>query len=50
MKMSAGSSMQQWMCTVCGKKIQKSKTSGRPDPGICPRKEGKKPHSWVKNS
>lgn len=39
----------QWMCTTCGRKISKSKASGRPEPGKCPRKKGDRPHSWVKN-
>ena len=39
----------EWMCTQCGKKEVKPVTIGRPLPGKCPRKEGDKPHSWVKN-
>ncbi|KOA20325.1 hypothetical protein CLHOM_12370 [Clostridium homopropionicum DSM 5847] len=39
----------EWMCTTCGKKELKSETTGRPNPGKCPRKTGDKPHSWTKN-
>ena len=41
--------MVEFMCTYCGKKTSKSATSGRPDPGKCPKKTGEKPHSWVIN-
>ena len=41
--------MVEFMCTYCGKKISKSATNGRPDPGKCPKKTGDKPHSWVIN-
>ena len=41
----------EYMCTFCGKKETRSKTSGRPMPGSCPRKPPyqngiTKPHSW----
>lgn len=39
----------EWMCTQCGKKITKAVSDGRPEPGTCPRKPNKKPHSWVQN-
>ena len=39
----------QYMCRYCGKKETKSKNSGRPMPGKCPRRNGDQPHSWVKN-
>lgn len=39
----------EWMCTHCGKKVTRSGSLGRPDPGTCPRRPNKGPHSWVKN-
>jgi len=40
----------EYMCSVCGKKEQKRKEYGRPDPGTCPRaKSSNRPHRWVKN-
>lgn len=39
----------EYICSYCGKKIMKSQTSGRPDPGKCPRKPGDKPHTWRVN-
>ena len=39
----------EYMCSQCGKKETKPKAMGRPSPGRCPRKQGNKPHSWVKN-
>lgn len=36
----------EYMCSYCGRKIIKSSTHGRPDPGICPRKVNGGPHSW----
>lgn len=44
----------EYMCSYCGTKTTRSATSGRPDPGTCPRKpktkDGRgKPHSWVIN-
>lgn len=39
----------EYMCTHCGRKEVRPKTGGRPMPGKCPRKEGNKPHTWVKN-
>lgn len=38
----------EWMCTQCGTRMIKSELAGRPQPGHCPRREGK-PHKWVKN-
>lgn len=40
----------EWICTNCGKHERKSISQGRPFPGTCPkalRKGG--PHRWVKN-
>ena len=39
----------EYMCTQCGKKQWRSSNAGRPQPGTCPRREGNKPHTWVKN-
>ena len=39
----------EFMCTQCGRKETRSETMGRRLPGNCPRREGNKPHSWVKN-
>ena len=39
----------EWMCTHCGKKQSVTENRGRPLPGKCPRKQGDKPHTWVKN-
>lgn len=39
----------EWMCTRCGHKTSRSETSGRPMPGVCPKKKNGAPHSWVKN-
>ncbi|ERJ12742.1 hypothetical protein [Haloplasma contractile] len=39
-----------WMCTHCGRRTSRSVSSGRPLPGKCSRKEGNRPHSWVKNN
>lgn len=41
----------EYICTYCGRKVQRTRGEGRPDPGNCPRKtkdkDGKmKPHSW----
>ena len=41
----ASSKRIQYMCTYCGKKTTRSSSQGRPMPGRCPKKEGKKPHS-----
>jgi len=38
--------MTEYMCSYCGRKVIRSNTSGRPQPGKCPRKTGDKPHSW----
>ncbi len=39
----------EWMCTHCGQKIARGASTGRPMPGICPRRTNKQPHRWVKN-
>ena len=39
----------EWMCTNCGKKEWRIDWSGRPMPGICPRKTNKGPYRWTKN-
>lgn len=40
----------EWMCTVCGQKIIRQESNGRPMPGTCPRALIKgRPHRWVKN-
>ena len=39
----------EYMCSYCGKKQIKTKISGRPMPGKCPRKSNDRPHSWVVN-
>lgn len=36
----------EYMCSYCGKKVIKTQSLGRPDPGKCPRKQGDKPHTW----
>lgn len=36
----------QYMCSYCGAKVWRTASSGRPQPGKCPRKDGDKPHSW----
>lgn len=41
----------EYICTYCGKKVQKTRGEGRPEPGYCSRKprnaDGKmKPHTW----
>lgn len=40
----------EWMCTNCGKKERRSMNLGRPTPGICPKalRQGG-PHRWIKN-
>lgn len=38
-----------WICTYCGARMRRSATLGRPNPGVCPRKKNKGPHSWVKD-
>lgn len=37
-----------WSCTWCGAKEMKASIFGRPQPGKCPRKNGDRPHTWVK--
>ena len=39
----------EYMCTHCGKKVNRGDKAGRPAPGKCPRKKNGGPHSWVKN-
>lgn len=45
----------EYMCTYCGKKVRKIDSMGRPEPGICPRRNYPKiskmplPHRWVIN-
>lgn len=39
----------EYMCTYCGRKQVQGASMGRPQPGICPRRNGSAPHSWVKN-
>lgn len=39
----------EYMCTYCGKRVVKKASFGRPNPDKCPRKNGDRPHSWVKN-
>ncbi|MGN1411432.1 MAG: hypothetical protein ACI4WH_02835 [Oscillospiraceae bacterium] len=39
----------EYMCSYCGRKMTKLKTSGRPLPSVCSKKHGKKPHSRIKN-
>ena len=39
-----------YMCTYCGKRVTRFDTQGRPDPGTCPRKPNKGPHSWVRDN
>lgn len=39
----------EYMCTYCGRKEIRGWNSGRPQPGVCPRRGGKLPHRWVQN-
>ncbi len=39
----------EYMCTHCGKKEIRNTSMGRPLPGKCPKREGNKPHVWIKN-
>jgi len=44
----------EYKCSYCGKTVKKYQSTGRPEPGTCPRKgktkDGRtKPHSWVIN-
>lgn len=39
----------EWMCTTCGRKVTRGEQSGRPLPGICPKKPNKSHHTLVKN-
>lgn len=39
----------EYMCRYCGKKVTRGSNSGRPMPGVCPRKSNGGPHSWVIN-
>ena len=38
----------EYMCRNCGAKNARGVNSGKPQPGRCPRKNGK-PHSWIVN-
>ena len=38
----------EYACSQCGKKTIKRSDAGRPDPGTCPKKNGRA-HTWVKN-
>ncbi|MCR5125254.1 MAG: hypothetical protein K6B43_08695 [Treponema sp.] len=38
-----------WVCTSCGMKQNRLKSSGRPNPGRCPRKKNGEGHTWVKD-
>lgn len=37
----------EYMCTYCGAKQIKGPNSGRPLPGICPKRKNRQPHRWV---
>lgn len=42
----------EYICSYCGKRVTRTTTMGRPEPGICSRKgktkDGRtKPHTWV---
>ena len=43
----------EYMCTWCGKRVQRAKGEGRPLPGTCPRKTFRgntnRPHTWIIN-
>ena len=39
----------EFMCTHCGRKVIRFEGTGRPDPGVCPRRNNKQPHRWVVN-
>ena len=39
----------EYMCSHCGQKVMRTATSGRPNPGTCPRRTGDRPHVWVVN-
>lgn len=39
----------EYMCSQCGNKQVRRIGTGKPLPGTCPKKTGKKPHSWVVN-
>lgn len=38
-----------WVCTSCGMKQNRLKSSGRPNPGKCPRRKNGEGHTWVKD-
>jgi len=47
-------SITEYMCSWCGKRVQRTRGEGRPMPGECPRRgqgaNGKmKPHVWTVN-
>lgn len=39
----------EYMCSYCGQRKTRRASFGKPEPGKCPRKNGDRPHSWVKN-
>lgn len=39
----------EYMCSYCGRKMTKGENTGRPLPGVCPRKQNGGPHSWRVN-
>lgn len=38
-----------WVCTACGKKVQRPKSMGRPAPDRCRAKKNGGGHSWVRD-
>jgi len=47
-------SITEYMCSWCGKRVQRTRGEGRPLPGECPRRpknrDGQlKPHTWIIN-
>lgn len=41
----------EYICSFCGRKVQRTRGEGRPQPGNCPRKPrdkdgNMKPHTW----
>lgn len=48
--MTRKDTVNEWICTNCGKKERKGIIQGRPIPGTCPRAlKSNGPHRWVKN-
>ena len=39
----------EYMCSYCGRKMTIGENTGRPLPGVCPRKQNGGPHSWRVN-